>query len=130
MLDKAARTEKQDVTGEISYTGALLSCRIKCKAIVAPTISVYTARKISRFRSNCSILAISNDIQTVKSLSLYFGVIPMFVKEIKDLDSMINNSKALAKSKLNLIEKDKIIITGGYPFKEVKHTNFVKVEEI
>jgi len=29
-----------------------------------------------------------------------------------------------------LEEKDKIIITGGYPFKEVKHTNFMKIEEV
>ena len=40
----------------------------------------------------------------------------------------------LAKTKaceiLTLNEKDKIIITGGYPFKEVKHTNFMKIEEI
>ena len=26
-------------------------------------------------------------------------------------------------------EGDKIIVTGGYPFKEVKHTNFMKIEE-
>ena len=25
---------------------------------------------------------------------------------------------------------DYYIITGGYPFKEVKHTNFMKIEEI
>lgn len=30
---------------------------------------------------------------------------------------------------LMLQPKDKIIITGGYPFKKVKHTNFIKIEE-
>ena len=25
---------------------------------------------------------------------------------------------------------DKVVITGGYPFKQVKHTNFMKIEEI
>ena len=30
----------------------------------------------------------------------------------------------------NLIEKgDKIVVTGGNPFKDVKHTNFLKIEE-
>ena len=66
LLDKAARTEKQDITGEISYSVAMLSCRLKCKLIVAPTISGYTARKISRFRPSCPILAITNDSNTAK----------------------------------------------------------------
>ena len=30
---------------------------------------------------------------------------------------------------LNINKGDKIIVTGGYPFKEVKHTNFMKIEE-
>ena len=29
-----------------------------------------------------------------------------------------------------VLSGDKIIITGGYPFKEVKHTNFMKIEEL
>ena len=130
LLDKAARTEKQDITGEISYSVAMLSCRLKCKLIVAPTISGYTARKISRFRPSCPILAITNDSNTAKSLSLNFGIVPVIVNEFKDLDSMLNKSKKIATLQFQLEEKDKIVITGGYPFKEVKHTNFVKIEEI
>lgn len=130
LLDKAARTEKQDITGEISYSVAMLSCRLKCSAIVCPTISGYTARKMSRFRPNCLILAISNDPNTVKSLSLNFGILPVLVDEFKNLDSMLNKSIKLATEKFNLEPKDKLIITGGYPFREVKHTNFIKIEEI
>lgn len=130
MLDKAARTEKQDITGEISYSVAMLSCRLKCSAIVSPTISGYTAKKISRFRPNCPVLAISNDVNTVKSLSLNFGIVPVLVDEFKNLDSMVSQSIEMATRKLNLQPKEKIIITGGYPFKKVKHTNFVKIEEI
>ena len=36
-------------------------------------------------------------------------------------------SKELALSK---IEKGKIIMTGGYPFKEASNTNFIHIEEI
>ena len=27
-------------------------------------------------------------------------------------------------------EHDKVIITGGYPFRKVKHTNFMRIEEL
>ena len=130
LLDKAVRTEKQDITGEISYSVAILSSRLKCKAIVSPTMSGYTVRKISRFRPNCPILALSNDTKILKALTLNFGVIPIKIGDIKNLDNMINNCIDISKKQLNLKKNDKIIITGGYPFKEVKHTNFIKVEEI
>ena len=35
-----------------------------------------------------------------------------------------------ARSHNILKEKDNIILTGGYPFKKVKHTNFMKIEEL
>ena len=39
------------------------------------------------------------------------------------------DTKQLAK-KLLKEEKGKIIITGGYPFSDTKHTNFMKIEEL
>ena len=62
--------------------------------------------------------------------SLNFGILPVLVDEFKNLDSMLNKSIKLATEKFNLEPKDKLIITGGYPFREVKHTNFIKIEEI
>ena len=32
--------------------------------------------------------------------------------------------------KWKLKKGDKVIVTGGYPFKKVKHTNFMKIDEI
>ena len=43
---------------------------------------------------------------------------------------MATKRKKIAKDTLLLKEKDNIIITGGYPFKKVKSTNFMKIEEI
>lgn len=130
MLDKAIRTENNDVTGGISYSVAELSSKLKCKAIVTPTVSGYTARKMSRFRPSCPIIAVSYNKDTVKSLSLYFGVFPVLINEMKTIDTMISVSRQISKEMLDLKENDKIIITGGYPFKESKHTNFMKIEEI
>lgn len=130
MLDKASRTENNDVTGGISYSVVELASKLKCKAIVTPTVSGYTAKKISRFRPNCPIIAISYNKDTIKSLGLYFGVYPILIEEMKNLDTMIAKSKRISIELLKLGENDKIIITGGYPFKESKHTNFMKIEEI
>lgn len=129
-LDTSMRSEKQDITGSVAYSAVECAIRLKCKAIVTPTISGYTARKISRFRPSCPIIAITPDINVVKNLSLYYGIYPVLEHDVNSFDKIMKISKKKAKNILKLEEKDKIIITGGYPFKEVKHTNFMKIEEV
>ena len=129
-LDKTMRTEKQDITGSVAYSAVDSAARLKCSAIVTPTITGYSARKISRFRPSCVVIALCPSMEVVKSLNMYYGIYPVFIDEIKSFDKMMERSKIEAKKLLKLEENDKIIITGGYPFKEVKHTNFMKIEEI
>ncbi len=130
LLDKAMRTEKQDITGMIAYSVTECANRLKCCAIIAPTITGYTAKKMSRFRPSCPIIAVSPDISTVKSLNLHFGITPVLVDEISSFDKITKRSKEITKKLMDINDGDKIIITGGYPFKEVKYTNFMKIEEL
>lgn len=128
-LDKTMRTEKQDISGNISYSTVECADRLKCKFIVVPTMTGYTAKKISRFRPMCPILALSPDENVVKELNMYYGVIPIHIGEIKTFDKMMKLVKDLAIN-TGSEKGDLVIITGGYPFHEVKHTNFMKIEEI
>lgn len=129
-MDRAVRTEAKDTTGMISHSVSYNSHVLNCKAIVAPTMSGYTARKISRFRPKCPIIALSPDLLVCRSLALNFGICPVKIGEVKTLDKIIDLSKKIADEYLDINSGDKLIITGGYPFKEVKHTNFMKIEEI
>ena len=130
LLDKAMRTERQDITGIIAYSVVECSNRLKSLAIVTPTMSGYTSKKISRFRPNCPIIAPTPSIETAKSLGIYYGIYPIVINEIKSFDAMLKLSKEIIVKKIDYQEKDKIIITGGYPFREVNHTNFMKIEEL
>ena len=128
-LDRTMRTEKQDITSSIAYNVVESSERLKAKFIVTPTMSGYTAKKISRFRPYCPIVALSPDEEVVKNLSMYYGIIPILIGDVKTFDKMMAKARDEV-IKLGLQENDKFIITGGYPFNEVKHTNFMKIEEI
>lgn len=130
MMDSAYRTEKQDVTGAIAFAVVDSTNKLKANLIVTPTMSGYTARKLSRFRPTCPILALSPDIDTVKSLNIYYGVYGVLIENAKTFDKMMEIAVKKAKTMFQLAEGEKIVITGGYPFKEVKHTNFMKIEEL
>lgn len=130
MLEQSTKTEKRDLAGSLAYSVAGCALRLKCSAIFTPTISGYTARKISRFRPLCPIIAPSPNVETTRSLALNFGVYPILINDIKSLDEIIEKSKKIAQDVLTLKPNDSIIITGGYPFEKMKKTNFMKIEEI
>lgn len=122
--------DMQDVTGSVAYSVAVCANKLSAVAIVTPTISGYTARKIGRLRSNCPVIAISPSIDTVKSLTLHYGVQPVLASNIETFDDIINIARDCTKAMMKVNDGDKIIITGGYPFSKVKHTNFMKIEEL
>lgn len=129
-LESAIETENQDTTGNIACSVAEISNRLNCKAIIAPTVSGYTARKMSRFKPKCPVIAISTNLETLRSLSIYFGVCPIYIENLKSLDDIVEQAKKIAMDNVDIKSGDKIIITGGYPFKEIRHTNFVEIEEL
>lgn len=129
-LESTINSENKDVTGNVACGVAEMAIRLKCKAIVAPTITGYTARKMSRFRPRCPIIAISPDEKTVRSLALYFGVCSILIDDLKSLDAAVSKAKQVVYDKMDVALGDKIIITGGYPFKDVKHTNLIEIEEL
>lgn len=124
------REEEQDVTGFVSYSVALCANKLGCKAIVTPTMSGYTAKKLSSFRPKCPIISLSPDEGVVKSLTLHYGVHPVIIPKVKEFDEILDVAKECTKSLMKVEENDKIVVTGGYPFSKVKHTNFMKIEEL
>ena len=119
-----------DITGIIAQNVTSSALKLKCCAIIAPTNSGYTARMMSKFRPSCPVIAVSPNPATVKSLQLHFAVTPVLIDDLNSLDKIIDLSKEITFKLISTKPGDKIIITGGYPFNEVKYTNFMKIEEL
>lgn len=129
-IKRAIDSESNDVTGIIAHSVVDVAHRLNCSCIVAPTMSGYTARKMSRYRPACPIIAITPNVRTTKSLQLFFGVRSILIENFNSLDKIFDISKILVSQMLNLQPGDKFVITGGYPFKDIKYTNFMRVDEI
>ena len=129
-MKKAIDSESTDVTGIISHSVVDAAHRLNCKCIVAPTMSGYTARKMSRYRPSCPVIAITPNVKTTKSLQLYYGITSILIENFNSLDKIFEISKTLVSQLLDLKPGDKFVITGGYPFSDIKYTNFMRVDEI
>lgn len=126
---------KYEKNNEISDTIAKLVSNATeyddIKLIVTPTVSGYTARKVSNLRPNCIILALCPTSHVAEQLSLNFGVYPIIINiGFESLEELIKESKYFACNTFKLVEKDQIVITGGYPFGKTSNTNFIRIVEI
>jgi pyruvate kinase len=140
MLDKIARaTERSPLayehppSEELHETGpaiARAACRladyIGAKAIVAPTQTGSTAKRVSMNRPRQPIVAICSSSLVARRLSLFRGVITIQSKREKTLDGLFGRADAAAEE-LGLARKgDRIVVTSGTP--GVKGTtNLIKV---
>ncbi|MDD3304918.1 MAG: pyruvate kinase [Bacilli bacterium] len=127
MLDKKDEAQ-DDITTIIANNVTSSANKLKAKAIVASSVSGYTARMISSFRPRCPIIVTTPEEKTARSLSLNYGTYPVVTPTFESTDEMLDNSINEAK-KIIPLENDKIIITGSIPIK-ANSTNFMKIEEI
>ena len=130
-------SEKIDYKGVISISDTIAKLVEESvlyddiKLIVTATMSGFTARKISNFRPNCTILAICPSSHIAEKVALNFGVRPVITDmEFKSMEDLVNEAKILSQNEYNLSHGDKVVITGGFPFGKTNNTNFIRIVEI
>ena len=124
-------TEKIGVTESIADAVCNIESVMNIKAIIAPTVSGYSAKKISNLKPKCPILATCTTAEVANKLALNYGVITKIVPVFNNTDDVLNNATEEAKKAFELQSNDKIIITGSLPLTSDKRvTNFMKIEEI
>lgn len=126
---KSLSNDKQNIMATISSSVVLGANELDCKAILVATNLGKTARRISKLKPPCPIIAAAEDELAVRSLQLYFGVLPIIASG-NTIEEITDNSKDKIRDILGLHPGDKIIVTGGYPFKKIKYTNFMEIIEI
>lgn len=126
---KSLNEKQKGITSTVCSSVVLGANELDCKAILVATNFGRTARRISGLKPPCPIIAATSNGDVVKSLQLNFGVLPITASG-DTLEELTNNIKSQVVDILDLNKGDKIIVTGGYPFKKVNHTNFMQIDEI
>ena len=128
-FQKSLQKDKKTIAGTISSSVILAVNELDCKTIIISTNRGRTAKMISGFKPSCPIIAVTNNKSVAKSLQLCFGVFPVLIDNY-NFDNITEKVKDKVKEEIPINQGDKVIVTGGYPFKELKYTNFMKIEEI
>ncbi len=102
---------------------------LDCKFAVAYTKTGSTAKRLSRDRPHCAILAATPGGDVARRLSLFWGVTPVTTEDISHFHEMLDKAEALC-LKSGAKDGDRIIILAGYPFGRPGKTNTLKISRI
>ena len=106
------------------------STAIRARAIVAFSQTGSTARMISKYRPPVEILGFTPHCQVVNRMCLYWGVRPMLMDTIANVDELIQAlERHLLERKLADPGNNLIILTGA-PILERGHTSLMKLHTV
>jgi len=144
MLDKIARStessllsysrpppevESRAIGEGIGKAACSLADYVKAKAIVAPTQTGSTARRVAMHRPRQPIVAMCIDSKTARRLSLLRGVIPIVSRQAKSVDWLFERAD-IAAEELGLAKRgERIVVTSGTPGMKGT-TNLIKVSVV
>lgn len=126
----SSEMDDKDTTNAVGHAACTLAEDIKAKGILAITKSGYTAMKMSKFKPTTSIIGVTPHKKTYQQLSLYWGVYPIMVENVKDLDLLIRKSMMEALKQSMVSPGDKVVISAGVPLDVKGNTNMIRVEKV
>ena len=119
-----------DVTTAISHSTCMVAQDIGAKAIVTVTMSGFTARRISKYKPTCPIVACSVSEPVACQMNLLYGVVPMNIPQ-EDNEEMLFEAAVIAAKNAGIAKKDdKVVLTAGIPLGKSGTTNMIRIVEV
>ena len=105
--------DTNDTTNAICDAACTTAKDVGATAIIAVTMSGYTARRMSKFRPHQSIIAATPNEKTFHQLALSWGVYPVTALYQPDANVLFDHAVACAKRYGLVHESDRVVIAAG-----------------
>lgn len=122
----------RNISNAVCYSSVSTAHDLGAKVIVAPSISGFTTKMLSKWRPGAVIIGLSPSTSAVRQMQIYWGVRPFHAKRAESTDVLIYSSLELLKSKGLIEEGDIAVVTAGVVshsrrHEPVAHTNIMRV---
>ncbi|MDR0425971.1 MAG: pyruvate kinase [Clostridiales bacterium] len=132
-INYQGRFDKNDavivtVPDAVSHSTVAAAFDLSAKAIICVSHSGYTARKVSRFRPGCVIIAATVNQKVFYQLALNWGVVPVRSVIQKTTDALFEHAIHCAKSTGLIKSGDLVVITSGSAVGRSGNSNIMRIE--
>jgi pyruvate kinase len=120
-------TERIQTTDAISHATVQIATELDADVILSLTESGYTARMVAKYRPQARVVAVSSIPETLRRMTLYWGVTPLYGPAKSTSDKTIEASMEAAEA-AGLVKKgDSVVVTAGKTVGKVGSTNLIQV---
>lgn len=124
---KSEHIAHRRVDDAISYDAVRTAHQIDASLILAFTESGSTGGRVSRYRPKPPILALTPDERTRRRLTIRWGVTPIIVPTIVDVDNFFAVGEEQARRMPSVKPGDNIVLVAGLPIGVPGSTNLLRV---
>ena len=119
-----------EVNDAMARAACQIAHQVQAKGIIAFTTGGTTALRLSKYRPEQPILAVTPSEACVSYLSLAWGVFPLQKPEQENLEKIFELTRTVALETEIAGPGDLVVITAGLPLSIPGNTNLVKVHTI
>ena len=112
----------------LAHSACQIAKTVDARCVVAVTESGGTARLVSKARPGVPIIALSPDARNLRQLALLWGVEPVSMDVMPDVDTLLTRINSLLKSRRLTTAGDRFVVVYGAPVHNRAPTNSVRVE--
>lgn len=121
---------EKTVTDAISYATCHTAQDLQAAAIITATQSGHTARMVSKYKPQASIVAVTPRRRVATRLQLTWGVCPVLCPPTESTDEMFVAATRAALAEKLIKEGDLVVITAGVPVGVSGTTNLLRVDTV
>ena len=141
-LDTAAYRQRRvsienqtNISNAVCYSTVSTAYDLNAKVIIAPSITGYTTRQLSKWRPGAQVIGLSPSASAVRQMQIYWGVKPYQARRAESTDLLIESSLDLLKEKGVIEDGDIVVVTAGVVDRisrnrPATHTNIMRVIEV
>ncbi len=123
-------TKSGGFSGAVSFAAVRAARELGARAIVAFTQSGATARIVSKFRPECTVIGATPHENVARRMNLYWGVAPILFRKVTTAESLVLDvEKRILKARLAK-RGDIVVIITGMPVGKAGSTDMMKIHRL
>ncbi len=122
LLEKAQANRKKNISSAIGYSSVATAASLNAKCIITPTATGATARVVSKFRPEASIVGVTPNEDALRRMQIFRGVYPIKSIPYHSTEEICEDAINLAKAKGMVETGDIVVLTAGIPSPSIKKT--------
>ena len=129
---KVSAENLRNISNTVCYSSVATASDLEAPVIVAPSVSGFTTRMLSKWRPKALIAGLSPSMTAVRQMQLYWGVKPFHAKRAESTDALLFASVELLKEKGIVKEGEIVVAPAGVVTRANRHepvadTNIMRV---